>query len=175
MEEKNEFELVVLPGNRPLWMRILAAIFFTFIIYVLYDYATLLYYEGWCKRTNNALPKVVEAVAYALSGGIAFSVVKTVLIDVDKDKLISRFSVGPFSKDVLSVIPELEYVSVFMDAKEYYQVNLWHKGNKHYNMYNFEDKEPAMKFAQMVSEKLNIDLLDATEKGNSKWIEITKP
>ena len=171
MEEKNEYELVVLPGNRPLWMRILAALFFTFMLYVLYDYSRLLCYEGWCKHTNDELPEVVKSVSYCLSGGIAFSVIKTVLIDVDKDKLVSRFSVGPFSKDVLSVIPELEYVSVFRDSRGNYEVNLWYVGNKHYNMYCFDEKNPAMKFAQMVSEKLNIDFLDATEKGNSKWIE----
>ncbi|GAA4080330.1 hypothetical protein GCM10022389_28060 [Flavobacterium cheonanense] len=32
----------------------------------------------------------------------------------------------------------------------------------------------AMSFGLLFSNKLNIDLLDATEKGNFKWIDKTK-
>ncbi len=172
---KNEFELIVSEGNRPLWMRIIAASFFFLMLYFLYELIVVIYYRGFDQYFSKALPRFVESIAYCLSGGIAFSVTKTVLIDVDKDVLISRFCVGPFSRGVNSKVPQLEYVSVFLDSKENFQVNLWYVGNKHYKMYSFEEKEPAMKFGQMVSEKLKIDLLDATEKGNSKWIEITKP
>lgn len=174
MEAKNEFELVVLPGNRPLWMRIIAAFFFAIMFYYLYELIRVYWILGFCQLTSKALPGFVELICYNLSGGIAFSIVKVVLIDVDKDKLISRFCVGPFSRDIKSKVPQLEYVSVFLDSKENYEVNLWYVGNKHYRMYDFDEKEPAMKFAKMVSQKLNIDLLDATEKGNSKWIEIPK-
>lgn len=38
-------------------------------------------------------------------------------------------------------------------------------------MYSFENKEAAYQFALDISNKLNIDLLDATEKGNFQWIE----
>lgn len=41
-------------------------------------------------------------------------------------------------------------------------------------MYKITEKEHALKFGSMVAQKLNIDLLDATEKGNSKWIDIIK-
>ena len=174
MEEKNEYELVVSPGRRPIWKTIIAAFFFAIMIYYIYQLIRVYWILGFCEQTSKALPSFVALIGYNLSGGIAFSVMKCVLIDVDKDKLISRYFIGPFSKDILSAIPELEYVSVFMDSKEFYQVNLWYIGNKHYNMYIFEEKEPAMKFAQIVSEKLNIDLLDATEKGNSQWIDTTK-
>lgn len=95
------------------------------------------------------------------------------MIDIDKNKLISIYSVGPFSKKIPSVVPELEYVSVFLNSKDIYEVNLWYKGNKHYTMYAFGEKQPAMKFGEQVSAKLDIDLLDATEKGNSKWIDKT--
>ena len=67
----------------------------------------------------------------------------------------------------------LEYVSVFLDDKDNFQVNLWYVGNKHYKMYVFEKKETAMKFGKHVAAKLNIDLLDATERGKNIWIEKT--
>lgn len=120
------------------------------------------------------IPRTIKAISYCLVGGISFSVTKTILIDTNNDILISRFCVGPFYKDVKSDVPQLEYVSVFLDGKERYQVNLWYIGNKHYQMYFFEDKKAAMKFGQEVAQKLSIDLLDATEKGNSIWIDLPK-
>jgi len=48
---------------------------------------------------------------------------------------------------------------------------IWYKGNKHYKMYAFDKKAQAMEFASLAAARLKIDLLDATEKGNSKWIE----
>ena len=173
-ESIKEYELIVSQGNRPLWMRILAALFFTCMLYFIYELCLVIYYRGFSQIPPKALSGFVELITYSLSGGIAFCITKTVLIDTDKDLLISRFCVGPFSRDVKSKVPELEYVAVFFDSKENYEVNLWYVGNKHYRMYDFDEKEPAMKFADMVSEKLNIDFLDATEKGNSKWIDKPK-
>ena len=173
-ENIKEYELIVSQGNRPLWMRILAASFFALMLYFLYGIILIFYYRGFCEYTSHVLPGFVESIAYCLTGGITFCTTKTVLIDTDKDLLISRFCVGPFSHDVKSKVPELEYVAVFFDSKENYEVNLWYVGNKHYRMYDFDEKKPAMKFAEMVSEKLNIDILDSTEKGNSKWIDKTK-
>ena len=173
-ENIKEYELIVSQGNRPLWMRILAALFFTYMLYLVYELCLLFYYRGFSAFSSKTLPSFAELIGYSLSGGITFCITKTVLIDTDNDLLISRFCVGPFSHDVKSRVPELEYVAVFFDSKENYEVNLWYVGNKHYRMYDFDEKKTAMKFAEMVSEKLNIDLLDATEKGNSKWIDKTK-
>ena len=48
------------------------------------------------------------------------------------------------------------------------------EGKKPFNVFNFEEFQPAFDFGLLYSNKLNIDLLDATEKGNSKWIDKTK-
>jgi hypothetical protein len=41
-------------------------------------------------------------------------------------------------------------------------------------MYRFEKKEEAMNLAMITSTKLNIDVLDATVKGDFKWVDKTK-
>lgn len=174
MKRINEFELIVSQGRRPIWKTILAALFFTIMFYFLYLGIIMYWHLGICEQTSKSLPQFVKSICYCLAGGISFSVMKTVLIDVDKDKLISRYYIGPFSKDVLTTVPELEYVSVFLNPKNYFEVNLWYKGNKRYMMYNFDEGLQAFKFASQVAIKLNIDLLDATEKGNSKWVDKTK-
>jgi hypothetical protein len=174
MEISREYELVVSEGKLPIWKVIVAAAFFTAMCYLIYADAKLLYYIGISESTCTEVAESLWGISFCLAGGIAFAITKTVLIDVEKDKLISRFDVGPFTRETQTDVPELEYVSVFLDSKDWYQVNLWYKGNKHYKMYVFETKVPAMKFAGYVVEKLKIDLLDATEKGNSKWMAIDK-
>ncbi|AWA29476.1 hypothetical protein HYN48_04885 [Flavobacterium magnum] len=166
MKEDDEFELVVHQGRMPIWKTLLAAILFTGMLYFLYDMFVVIWDYGLNDATNRRFAGDIKLVGMTLAGGISFSLRKSVMIDLDKNRLVSKFNVGPFCRNVRSEIPQLEYVSVFLDGKGYHQVNLWYKGNKHYNMYAFEEKKNAMKFAANVAVKLDIDLLDATEKGN---------
>jgi hypothetical protein len=172
MDSKNkEFELIVAQGKNPWWKLLLSVAFFSLLAWVISENIIMFSNYGFHEDTFRAFSKSLFIFGFSLTGGIVFAVTKTILIDIDKDLLISRFNVGPFSKDVKSTVPQLEYVSVFYDQKEMYQVNLWYVRNKHYNMYVFEHKEDAFQFGEMVADKLNIDLLDATERGNNKWVE----
>ncbi len=172
MEENlKEYELVVHEGRRPFLMVIIAAIFFTFAIYRLYE--LIPFYQNYelNLKTAGLIPIALRSSILLFASGISYSCTKSVLIDTDKDLLISRFCVGPFSKDVKSKVPDLDYVSVFKVDEMEYQVNLWYLQNKHYKMYKLTEEEHALKFGAMVAKKLNIDLLDATERGNNKWVE----
>ena len=53
---------------------------------------------------------------------------------------------------------------------EQFEVNLWYEGNHHFNIMDFDNAQQAIDYGKLFSEKLNLKLLDATEKGNSKWI-----
>jgi hypothetical protein len=170
-QNNSEYELIVSEGKLPIWRVLLAASFFTGLIYLLYLIGLIFYRYGFDIKVAKPLASTVKLCSLCLAGGISFSMTKTILIDVDRDKLISRYTLGPFSKDALSKVPQLEYVSVFLNAKEFYEVNIWYNRNRHYNMYCFDDKESAMKLAASTAIKLNLDLLDATVKGNSEWID----
>lgn len=174
MKNENGYELVVSQGKRAIWERALAAVFFTGMIYLLYVDAKMLYYAGINFDTCSLIAESLGSITFCFAGGIAFSMVKAVMIDTDADKLISLYSVGPFSKKIYTKVPVLDYVAVFKNAKDQFEVNLWYKGNKHYKMYLFETGQPAMIFATQVAKKLKIDLLDATVKNDSKWIDISE-
>lgn len=173
MNNDNEFELVVAQGKLPWWRIIVASLFFMAMIYFIY----LLYMVCSNVNLDKVRPKgiagIVQMIGLFFAGGVSFSMTKAILIDIDKDLLISEYMVGPFCKRVRSTIPKLEYVSVFKLDESKFQVNLWYVKNKHYNMYVFTEKESALKFGAQAAQKLNIDLLDATEWGNSKWIDKT--
>ena len=158
--QTQEYELVVSSGKRPLWKIVVAALLFTVAIFSLYQFAMACIFVDLAESSPKLLPGIIERIALCASGGFYLSVAKTVLIDTDKDQLISRFSIGPFSKDVITTVPQLEYVAVFKNQKEIYEVNLWYKGNKHYKMFAFEQNKMAFQFANMVSQKLKLDLLD---------------
>jgi hypothetical protein len=171
MENDNEYELIVSQGKLPLWRIIIASLFFSYMIYMLYILCILFYRVELAKVKPKGIAGIIEIAAFCFAGGVSFSIKKSILIDLDKEKLVSIYMVGPFSRKVIKVLPELEYLSVFKIDESKYEVNLWYLGNKHYKMYTFTEKELAIKFGAMAALKLNIDLLYATEKGNHKWIE----
>ena len=168
---ENEYELIVSQGQRPFIKTLGAGVCFTLVLYYLFLIAMDIFGTGTYQNDRHSYGSNLWMIGCLLAAGFNLAKTKTVLIDTNKDKLISRFSVGPFSRDVVSSVPNLEYVAVFKDAKERFQVNLWYKGNKHYNMYAFESEQSAFVFASQVAEKLKLDLLDSTVKGNFKWME----
>lgn len=171
MENDNEYELIVSNGKLPLWRIIIASLFFSFMIYMLYILCILFYRVELAKVKPKGIAGIIEIAAFCFAGGVSFSIKKSILIDLDKEKLVSIYMVGPFSRKVIKALPELEYVSVFCNDKEQYEVNIWYKRNRHYKMYHFDEKQSALKLATLTATRLNINLLDATEKGNSKWID----
>jgi hypothetical protein len=173
MTQMNDFELIVSEGKRPLWKTILSATCFTVMIFwLLADIFALFNFEI-TEKLGLHLAEDLKGITYFFAGGVCFGLQKDILIDIDTNKLISHYHIGMFSKRQITKAPEIEYVAVFKNAKEQFEVNLWYKGNKHYKMYVFDEKAAAMEFAEHVAAKLKIDHLDATEKGNSKWIEKT--
>ncbi|RAR72572.1 hypothetical protein [Flavobacterium aciduliphilum] len=162
MKKINEYELIIFPGKIPIWRLVIASALLTLVLYYLYLALTFFYYLGFTEMAFKSLARVIKLITYPMFLIVSLSMTKTILIDTDKDKLISRYQLSSFSKDVLSKIPELEYVAVFFNSKEEFEVNLWYQGNKHYQMYRFEKKEEAMNLAMITSTKLNIDVLDAT-------------
>ena len=172
MEAKNnEYELLVSQPENPLWKIILSGLFYAFGVYGIINILLMQAYSDLSQEERIIFNKNVILLMIGLFMGVYFSVRLTILIDLKTNKLVSKYFLGFFSVKTTTKIPKLEYVGVFKNSEEVFMINLWYKENKHFNMCYTEEKEPAMKFAQMVSEKLNIDILDATEKGNSKWID----
>ena len=164
-------KLTISQGKRPIWRTVIAAVFFTMMFVQIWGTLILLFNYEVTEEILKSVAKSLGPIIYWFGLGLSAGLLKTIAIDTEKENLITTYSIGPFSRDFISTIPELQYVSVFKDAKELYQVNLWYKGNKRYNMFTFDEPQPAFVFAKTVCAKLNLDLLDATERGNNKWVE----
>ena len=102
---------------------------------------------------------------------LLFTVVTDIIIDTKNNKFIRVFSIGKLTYKHKSKVPDLDYISVFKINEITFQVNLWCLNNRHYKMYEFENKEEAFTLGKTVAKKLSIELLDATEKGNFVWVD----
>ena len=171
MDKIKDFEVCVFEGKRSWYELLLASVFFSIFIYVL----ILLFYNTYFELSLIVFLKRL-APTIALGGfcfikGLQFSATKNMLIDLDTNTIVSRYIVGPFTYDSKTKAAEFEYVSFFKNKDDSFGTNLWYKVNRHFKMYSFEKEEAARKFSIEIAKKLNIDLLDATERANSKWID----
>ncbi len=167
---KSEFELIIREGKRPWWKLALSTIFFTLLLYYLYDNILSVYFfptEGTGIRVARSLYDMV----FLFGMGVVNAMETDILIDTDQDLLITRYRVGPIAVSRRNSVPKLEYVSVFAAQPEVFEVNLWYEGNRHFKMYKFDDRKQAFELAHKVAARLDIDILDATVRGQSKWIE----
>lgn len=170
-------EIVVSQAKRPFWQIIIASFLYTASFFILFYGFYKLYIMGFDENNTKVIKGNISFFSlsiYAFLGALRFSVQKTIFINNENQKLKTQFSVGNINVNYHSEIPELKYVSVFKNPNSYFiEVNLWYGKNKHFNVYNYENIDEAFNFGKLFSNKLKIDLLDATEKGNFKWIDKT--
>ena len=171
MSNSHEHELIVSEGKKSRPEKIIAAFFYTvfFFLVVAVLYNVLIDESSWIFIQSIYAP--LTGALFCLAFALNYSIEKTILIDLKKDKLIYRFSFGPYEHNQFSTVPKLEYVAVFKNIEGIYEVNLWFNGNKHYRMDHFDKSTEAFDFAKVVTSKLNLRLLDATKKGDTHWIE----
>lgn len=67
---------------------------------------------------------------------------------------------------------DLKYISIYK-VGHYYRVNMWYENNKILNLFVTEKFDMAIQNGFHIANKLHIDLLDASVKGNQKWINKT--
>ncbi|OMQ12532.1 hypothetical protein [[Flexibacter] sp. ATCC 35103] len=76
----------------------------------------------------------------------------------------------PLCKD--TIFKNVQYVSVYKNHTDRdFEVNIYLTETKKKSVSVYLDSKQAFKLAINIATGLNVDLLDATEKGNFKWIE----
>ncbi|MBT8244598.1 MAG: hypothetical protein HKP48_05090 [Winogradskyella sp.] len=114
----------------------------------------------------------------ALTGYILFNSIiipglrtKCIYLNFSKRKIKYEIEIGPLTiRKKWKDIENPEYVSVFKTPKGI-EVNLWHNKNQIINLFAYDDFEKVIEEAFFFADKLNIDLLDARERGYHKWID----
>lgn len=162
--------ILISQGNRPWWQIIVAALFYTAMIACLYHY--------FMEVSLRASPRMIrrstvylQLAIFFFAGGFSFSVVKDYYFDIKKRKYKIQFCVGPVKMGIWKKFRNLNYISVFRNGRNIYEVNLWYDRNRHFNLTAANEATTALLMGKQLAEKLDIDLLDATFPHNSKWVD----
>ena len=128
--------------------------------------------------TNNIFNLVLSGI------GVFLMAREGSQIDLASKKYREIYSVMGINLGKWKDLPDIEYVSVFKTkenkrvqamgasanfSNQVYKLNLFYNRNKKIEAYITEDINDAFENAKYISEVLNIDILDATER-ESKWL-----
>ena len=174
-------DVIISEGERPVWQIVVASLFFTLSIFII----TYYFYQYGSSILMNLIYALIIAAYYffvafcAMLMGLRFSMKNTMFFDLENRKFKDQYKVGPFKMGKWKLLPELEYVSVFKNGRDIFEINIWHRKNKkytdkHFNIYNYHEEEEAFETGFYIANQLNIKLLDATEKGNFKYLDMVK-
>lgn len=164
-------EILISQNKRPAWHFVLGGLFYLAALGVAFYAFYKLYTAPEDYSYEKDLGGNLTIALLAFVAGLGSSIVKTRYLNLEKEKLHTEFRLGFLKVKFQSSMPELKYVSVFNNVgAEQFEVNLWYEGNHHFNIMDFDEAEPAFDYGRKFSEKLNLKLLDATVKGDSKWI-----
>lgn len=164
--------IIISETRRPFWHLIIAALLFTIALFVILIF---FYNFSWTNKYIRGIDGLLIVVVTLISIGLNFSSQKRIYIDIQNSRFKPSFEIGPLKIGKWKTIKNYEYVSIFYEPtkreSEQFEVNLWYDRNKHFELYSRNNFEDAMLVGYDVSEQLNIDLLDATIRGESKWID----
>jgi|LakMenE18May11ns_1017448.scaffolds.fasta_scaffold9952757_4 hypothetical protein len=152
--------------KRPLWSVIVGALLYTSTIYVFY-----LVFHYWSIRWIAVGNKLLFLGLLLFNSGTMFSTARTILFDSESKQIKVDYSVGVI-RYYSYQITDLQYISVFLNpSSKKYEINLWYKKNKHIKLSFFKEFKIAYDCGLKFSNLLDIDLLDATQKGDFKWVD----
>ncbi|WPO79916.1 hypothetical protein [Flavobacterium sp. KACC 22761] len=165
--EKQKFDQLVYVSKRPFWHFLIALPLYYFAISMLFKTLDLFY-----------LGKIMDALKFVLAtffmfvcaGGLTFT--KRVYADAEKKTVSFNFTLFKIPLCKNSVFENVQYISVYKNyADRDFEIYLWLSETKKKSISVHLDLNSALSYALKIANGLQVDLLDATEKGNFKWIE----
>lgn len=124
--------------------------------------------NGLTKRPAS----LIELFIYCFFFGFVFSSKNTKFFNLKYKKYKNQYSVGPIKVGKWRALPALEYVSVFKNGRDIFEINIWHNRNKHFNIYNYNNKEEAVEIGYDVAKSLEIKLFDATVPNKNRFFNM---
>ena len=173
-EEERTIDAHISEGKRPLWQIIIAALLYTGALVSLY-----FFYETFSlnvsKKRIVAYFEILEITGVLFLAGVSFSLVKDYQFDFKNKQYKIIHRVGPIKVGQWRTLKSLDYISVFKKNESKYFVNLWYNKNKHFKLFAHNKADAAIFMGKELAKKLKIELYDATDPHNSKWVDNLNP
>ncbi|WP_339845641.1 hypothetical protein [uncultured Dokdonia sp.] len=156
-------DVIISQGSRTLLENIIAAACYTIALFCIYQIVIAL----------------EHVVGYAYIGttsvmlGLRFSISKNYRFNFKANRFRDMSAIGLIEWGDWIKYDELNYVAVFLNAKDFYEVNLWYDENRRFNLSNYAELDDALMGAKEITQLLALDLYDAgTDAYNGRWEEV---
>lgn len=156
-------DVVISQGSRTLLDNIIAAACYTLAVFCLYRCFTDLKHLGTYAYVGTT----------CFMFGLRFSISKFYRFNFENNRFRDISAIGPVAWGNWVKYNELSYVAVFLNAKDFYEVNLWYDHNRHFNFSNYKELGDALAGAREIAEILELSTYDAgTDPYNGVWQDI---
>jgi len=96
-------------------------------------------------------------------------------MDLARTRFRPAYELGGLKFANWKAIKNYRYNSVFQqplsDGSTTFGVNIWFNGNQHFNLHKRPDYLSTFKIGFELFKELKVDLFDATQPNNHKWID----
>ncbi len=156
--------VVIAQGRKSIFSRILGAAFFTAMIYCIgkmiyaylnFPYINIMYLYG---------------AAFFLVFGFFLTATSNFVFDFKRHRFREEMQISIFKFGWWEPLPNLEYISVFKQSEGVYVLKIYISKNDAYTVGVFKDAESGLIAGKAVAKKLEIDLWDASDPHNGKWL-----
>lgn len=165
--ENQEIEKLVYASKRPLWYFILATPLYIFTFIMALKMIEL-FYSG--SGMNGLKFFVAVFFMFFCAAGLTFK--KRIYANAENKSARFNFTLFgiPLCKD--TIFNEVQYVSVYKNHSDRdFEVQIWLSETKKKSVSVHFNSLSAFNLASKMANGLEVNLLDATERGNFKWIE----
>ncbi|MFC7356391.1 hypothetical protein ACFQO1_01720 [Jejudonia soesokkakensis] len=168
LKEDRKIDAYFSQGNRPFWQTIVSGFCFTLSIVIAYlMFVGVNFHDIWI-----SLPiETIGILTILISIGIKFSIINDYVFDLQNNQFKIIYNIGPIKWGSWKNLDTLDYISVFQKRESFYLINLWYNSNKHIVISGCGNYKDALVIGKKIATKLEIDLLDASDPYDKKWID----
>lgn len=160
-------DVLVYTTKRPFWHFLLALPLYFFTISM-----SLKMFNLFCENKLMSGLKFTTAVFFMFVCAAGLTFTKRVYTNANAKTVSFAFTLFqiPLCKKI--VFKNVQYISVYKNyADRDFEIQIWISETKKESVSVHLNSKPAFYLASKIAEGLEVDLLDATEKGNFKWVE----
>lgn len=161
-------EELIYKTKRPLWHLFLAFVLYFIGAAVLFKTCSLL-----LQKEGILGIKFLLASIFFLFCGVGISFSKKVYVNSCNEVIIS-FTLLNFKIVKDFIFKDISYIAIHSENNNKdFTLFFWFSDTNKKNIATFFKKNKALNFACLIADSINVKVLDATEKGNFKWIDNT--
>ena len=152
METKN---VIIFFGEKSILSRIIASIFYSLFIFLLYKFFTsdISFFE---LKSHSKQRGIVFGILIPLIIAIKFSISVSHHFNFKEMKYRTFYFIGPFGYGFWKKFKKLDRISTFLNQRDECEVNIWDIRNNKYKIAAFDEIENAVIYGRDLAKEINV-------------------